>query len=238
MVTRIPSPEDPLPPVPSFGVRAGEKAYEYLSRIVEAMTREFGVPAGEAHIRVDRYFRPYRWDFTDEDDRRSLFEDDPKFWAGTIYFDVDAWRQENAADWSRLRPRRLPEPGDPAFGGLALGEHPPPVVYRVVWDGELDLLASVVAGCRQVTGGRVARLENDRMAVAIRPGPGDPDRLLSGAEDPDDGLWDVSCTPEPDAPWQDVSADLRAIMFRLRAAGLVCRRVSVPGHGSPIAILD
>ncbi|WP_406294751.1 hypothetical protein OG948_07175 [Embleya sp. NBC_00888] len=237
METRIPSSENPLPPTPGFGVRGTDEVYEYLSRIVEAMSREFGIPASEAHIRVDRHFRPYRWDFTDEDNERFLFEYGAEDWAGRIYFEVDPWRQEHAADWSRLRPRRVPEPGDPAFGGLALGEHPPPIVFHVAWDGELDVLASVVAGSRQVTGGRVARLENDRMTVKIRSGPVDPDRILSGS-DPGEEQWDVSCEPEPDASWQDVSADLRAIMFRLRAAGLVCRRVPVPGRGNPIAILD
>ncbi|MET7303687.1 hypothetical protein [Embleya sp. NPDC005575] len=229
MATQIPSPEDPLPPVSIFGVRATEEVYVYLSRIAEAMTREFGVPASEAHLRVDRHFRPYDREFVEEDDLDALFRYDAEYWAGTIYFRPDSWRQDHAADWSRLRPRTLPEPGDPAFGGLALGDHPPQIVYYVPWDGELDVLASAVAGSRQCTSGRSARLENDRMAISFGPGLTERDEAH---------VWEVECEPEPDASWQDVSADLRAITFRLRAAGLVCKRVALRGRGGPVEILD
>ncbi|WP_143657932.1 hypothetical protein [Embleya scabrispora] len=196
---------------------------------MDEMVRAFAVSEEEAFLRVDRHMRPYRWDFTEEGDRRFLFEYSEEHWAGEIYLESDPWLQRSADDHSRSRPRPMPEAGDPEFGGLALGDDLAPVEMFVTWDGELDDFASIVAGSRQSTGGRAARIENERVVISII------DELHD--TESDRGYVSMTCRPKHGTSWADLSEDLRAIVYRLHAAGLQYSRVTVADAGGPLRIL-
>ncbi|WP_439676260.1 hypothetical protein [Embleya sp. MST-111070] len=212
-----------------FAVRGTEGAYGFLFEIVDMMVRMFGVSEEEAFLRVDRHWRPYRWDFTEEDDRRFLFEYSKEYWADEIYLDSDPWLQRSRDDRSRSQPRPMPEAGDPEFGGLALGDDLAPVEMFVTWDGELDDFASIVAGSRQSTGGHAARVENDRVVISIIG------ELYNA--DSDTSYVSMTCRPKHGTSWADLSEDLRTIVYRLRAAGLEYSRATVADGGEPLRIL-
>ncbi|MFE3205991.1 hypothetical protein [Embleya sp. NPDC059237] len=212
-----------------FAVRGTEPAYRFLFEIVDAMVRAFGVSEGEAFLRVDRHMRPYRWDFTDEGDRRFLFEYTEEYWAGEIYLESDPWLQRSGDNHSQSRPRPMPEAGDAEFGGLALGDHLAPVEMFGTWDGELDDFVSIVAGSRQSTGGHAARIENERVEVSIIG-------ELYDAES-DRGYVSMTCRPKHGASWAELSEDLRTIVYRLHTAGLEYSRATVADGGKPFRIL-
>ncbi|MFI1578059.1 hypothetical protein [Embleya sp. NPDC020630] len=212
-----------------FAVRGTAKVYAFLGGIVDEMVRAFAVSEEEAFLRVDRHMRPYRWDFTEDGDRRFLFEYSEEYWAGEIYLESDPWLQRSGDDRSRSRPRPMPEAGDPEFGGLALGDDLAPVEMFVTWDGRLDDFVSIVAGSRQSTGGHAARIENERVQISIIGELYDADS--------DRGYVSMTCRPKHGTSWADLSEDLRTIVYRLHAAGLEHSRATVADGGEPFRIL-
>ncbi|MGW9214230.1 hypothetical protein ACWGR4_45705 [Embleya sp. NPDC055664] len=212
-----------------FAVRGTEPVYKFLFEIVDDMVRVYGVSEEEAFLRVDRHMRPYRWDFTEENDRRFLFEYSEEHWADQIYLESDPWLQRSGDDHSHSRPRPMPEAGDPEFGGLALGDHLAPVEMFVTWDGELDDFVSIVAGARQSTGGHAARIENERVEISIIG-------ELYDAES-DRGYVSMTFRPKDGTSWTDLSEDLRMIVYRLHTVGLEYSRATVADGGEPLRIL-
>jgi hypothetical protein len=208
-----------------FAVNHSEEGAEYLEEIVRYIAREYDVPESEALMRVDRFFRPYRWDFQSEDAMEGLYRRHVYEWARLIYWGLDEWGEDRLPGDGPPRP--LPSPGDPRFGGRALDEGNMQLVVVLAWDATLDEVGAAVTGHPVTTRGLAARFEAGAFRVYVTPGPGEFDG----------GRWMLHCLPRADASWQDVTLTMRQIACRAELAGAQDIDVELLDFGGPTDLL-
>ncbi|MGC0423538.1 hypothetical protein [Embleya sp. AB8] len=208
-----------------FAVDHSEDGAEYLEEIVRYIAREYEVPETEALVRVDRFFRPYRWNFDGEEAIEGLYHRHVDEWARIIYWGFDEWGDPRSP--GEGPPRPLPSPGDPRLGGRALDEGNMQINIVLTWDATLDEVGAAVTGHPVTTNGLGARFEVGAFRVGVVPGPG---RL-------DEGRWLLSCRPRADASWQDVVLTTREITCSAELAGAEGADVEMLDFGGPTRIL-
>ncbi|MEU0932588.1 hypothetical protein [Embleya sp. NPDC005971] len=209
-----------------FAARVDDAGESYLMRVVAEIERLFRISREEALVRVDRHFRPYRWDFTREADSSFLTMHSPEYWARRICLGDD-FDDPGKPDREDLSPVPVPEAGDPEFGGRAMGEGGFGIQWIVPLNVDLSAIASVVSGSPQTADGYVFGMVGENMEI----------KILATAGPAREGAWMILCMPNADASWQDVAVDVRRIAYRLEAAGVVDNSLNLVDFHGPTRLL-
>ncbi|MFI6980337.1 hypothetical protein ACIBSV_17325 [Embleya sp. NPDC050154] len=201
-----------------------------LARISERIVEVFGISAEEAFVRVDRFFRPYRWDLTDDTDQYALQERSRDEWAREIYLGDDHERLVAEFGLRGAPARPIPGPGDPAFGGREMSEGALCLSLTHPWQGDWEDLTDLVGDVLGADRAEGHSFETDVMLVRVLPGPTPP-------YGESDERMTVSCYPRSAATWGDVAIVLRKIAYRLEETGVTHVEMALVDVAGPSDLL-
>jgi hypothetical protein len=222
--------EDRIEDVRHYSAAVDSEDDELLAEISQCMVEAFGISGDEAFLRVDRFFRPYRWDLSAHMDQYALQDRSSEDWAREIYLGYDHERLVAEFGLRGAPAQPMPGPGDPAFGGREMSEGGLCLSLTHPWPGDWEELTDLVGDVLGVERADGHSFETDVMLLRVLPAPTAP----YGEQDE---RMHMSCYPHSDATWGNVAIALRKIAYRLEEAGVAQVDISIVDVAGPSDLL-